>query len=239
MGTQRVVVADLDGTLLGDAGALDRFAEWHRADGSNHLLVYATGRSMASLRASIAETALPEPDASITGVGSEIYDRHGRPWPGWLARFEHWDAQAVRAALAQFRWLDLQPEAAQTRLKTSYLVAGLAPADRTSIEQALRQAGLVASISYSERRYLDVLPAGAGKGHAARCVVESWGLRPGVVMVFGDSGNDLQMFEMGYSGTVVANAEPELIAALGPSVYRSALAYADGVLDGIRHWTAD
>jgi sucrose-6F-phosphate phosphohydrolase len=238
VGPDRVLVADIDGTLLGDTEALDRFAAWHDARRDGHRLVYATGRSRRSLAQAIAETSLPEPDVVISAVGTEIHDSDGRAWPGWLDRLEHWDADAVRKELSRFRWLDLQPAANQTNLKASFDVRGLSAADHAEIRRALKQAELDATIVYSAGLYLDVLPSTAGKGNAARFLMESWGLTPGDVMVFGDSGNDLQLFQRGFRGTIVANALPELVAAVGRDTYRSPLPYAAGVLDGIRYWSS-
>jgi sucrose-6F-phosphate phosphohydrolase len=237
MGSSRVLVADIDGTLLGDVDALERFAAWHAAHRARYRLVYATGRLRASLSEVIAESALPEPDVVISAVGTEIHDGRGRPWPGWAEQFHGWDANAVRRRLREFMWLELQPEEAQTRLKASYDVLGLSASDRTTIRRALARGGLDASIVYNSGLHLDVLPSAAGKGNAARFVVDSWGVASDDVMVFGDSGNDLDLFQRGFRGTLVANALPELSVAVGDDAYRSPLAYAAGVLDGIRHWS--
>lgn len=238
MGPRRVLVADIDGTLLGDADALERFAEWHAAQRTGHRLVYATGRSGDSLDRAIAETALPEPDVVISAVGSEIHDRRGDAWPGWLEQFDGWDADDVRRVLGRFRWLDLQPAAAQTRLKASYDVGGLTNSDEAEIRRSLRATGIEATIVYSANQYLDILPAAAGKGNAARFLADTWSVIPNDVLVFGDSGNDLQLFQRGFRGTLVANALPELRAAVGDDAYRSPLPFAAGVLDGIRYWSS-
>src|SRR5690606_25882668 len=68
-----LIVSDLDGTLLGDDGALRCFAAWYDERRADFRLVYSSGRFLDSVRQSIAETYLPEPDAVICGVGTEIY----------------------------------------------------------------------------------------------------------------------------------------------------------------------
>jgi mannosylfructose-6-phosphate phosphatase len=239
MGTRHVVVADVDGTLVGDDTALEQFAAWHAGNRDRYRLVYATGRHRPSLAHLIATSALPEPDAVISAVGTEIHDREGHRLPGWLEQFGDWDAGAVRAALAGFPRLVPQPDANQTRLKTSFDVDGLAPADLAAIQAALRVAGLDARLVYSAARHLDILPAGAGKGNAARFTVDAWRVPVEQVMVFGDSGNDIDLFCCGFRGTLVANALPELKAAVGSRAYLASQPYAAGVLDGIRHWSAD
>jgi sucrose-6F-phosphate phosphohydrolase len=232
-----LLVADLDGTLLGDDAALARLVAWLGGRRDRYRIVYASGRHLASVRDAIAGTDLLEPDAVISAVGTEIHDPSGRPWPGWLERFDGWTGDGVRRVLAGVPWLALQPDSAQTGLKASFDVPDLGPADLASVERTLAAAGRPSTLVYSGNLFLDVLPAAAGKGHAARFLADAWGVAPQDVLVFGDSGNDLQMFEQGFRGTIVANALPELGQAVGPDVYRSPLAYADGVLDGLRHWS--
>jgi hydroxymethylpyrimidine pyrophosphatase-like HAD family hydrolase len=62
-------------------------------------------------------------------------------------------------------------------------------------------------------------------------------IQPADVLVFGDSGNDLELRGQGFRGTIVANALPELRDAVGRDVYHSPRPFADGVLDGIAYWS--
>lgn len=237
MGARRLLVTDLDGTLIGDDGGLGRFADWHAATRDDHWLVYATGRSHASLRRLTAETRLPEPDLVIALVGTEVYDRDGRLLPSWTERFTGSEGDRARRLLVADRGLRLQAASAQTHLKASFYAPALTADDLAGIRRELANAGLEATVVYSANLFLDVLPAAAGKGKAAREVARSLGVAHGDVLAFGDSGNDLELFEQGFRATTVGNALPELQLAVGPDVYRSPFNYADGVLDGIRHWS--
>ncbi len=238
MGPDRIIViTDIDGTLVGDDAALERFAAWHAGVRPRLRLVYATGRHRDSLERLVADTALPVPDATITAVGTEIHDWGGRPWPGWAERFEDYDADVIRRALRAFDWLAPQPAETQTRLKASYDVRDLADAQIEAIRTTLMRSGQDTRLVYSAGLRLDILPAAAGKGSAARFLVDEWDAAQDSVMVFGDTGNDLDLFGNGFLGTVVGNALPELTDAVQDEAYQSPFHHADGVLDGIRHWS--
>ncbi|MEX2183133.1 MAG: HAD-IIB family hydrolase [Chloroflexota bacterium] len=237
MGSRRILVSDIDGTLVGDDGALGRFAAWWAAHHDGHRLVYATGRQLPSVERLVATSDLPEPDAVISAVGTEIHDRHGRSWSGWTDRLADWDADAIRETLRIHSWLRPQEDEAQTPAKVSYDVPRLGADDLARVEGTLEASGFDSIVVYSQDLHLDILPAAAGKGNAAQFVAAGWGVAADDILAFGDSGNDIDLFRRGFHGTIVANAMPELASAVGPDVYRSPLAFADGVLDGIRHWS--
>ncbi len=238
-----MIATDLDGTLLGDDGALAAFREWLGGRRERLRLVYASGRSAAAVGELVAAGRLPEPDAVITDVGTEIHvagpggASGWRPWPGWLERFGDWSADRVRLALAGYPGLEAQDPVHQTRRKASYDALQLEARDLASIRQALARHGIAATLVYSAGRFLDVIPPGAGKGPAARFLAEAWSMPARDVLVFGDSGNDADLLASGFRGTLVANALPELDAVVGGDVYRSPLTFAAGVLDGIRFWS--
>lgn len=236
--TKWLLVADLDLTLLGDDVSLERFAAWHRRRRRWLKLVYASGRPYEAMRQAIAHSDLPRPEALISGVGSEVrYFGSGDSLPGWSDPWrQDWSTERVRAALARFKLLQLQPDEFQSRFKVSYDARRLRPAQLECLQSALQAEGLSAELIYSAELYLDVLPRGANKGAAAAYLARRWEWPIEQVLVAGDSGNDLAMFHQGFRGIVVANAHRELKALAGPRVYHSPFRFAEGVLDGLRHW---
>jgi sucrose-6F-phosphate phosphohydrolase len=237
LGSRRLLISDIDGTLLGEPAALVRFCDWLAAHRREWLLAYASGRHLAAIRSAMEFESLPPADALITMVGTEVLDAAGHAWPGWLERFADFDGERVRELLDRFEWLELQTADWQSRLKASYDVDELSPPRRAAIERLLEQAGLDVRVILSAGRYLDIIPAHAGKGQAARFLAESLGVPDRDVLVFGDSGNDLDLLEQGFPSTIVANALPELLQTVGTHVYHSPWPFADGVLDGIAHWS--
>ena len=67
MESQSLLVSDVDGTLLGDDEALQRFGDWLGQNRHRLRLAYASGRFFDSIVASVTSTALPAP------VAAELY----------------------------------------------------------------------------------------------------------------------------------------------------------------------
>lgn len=236
-----LIISDLDDTLLGDDAALRRFAAWYEEMRPRFRLAYSSGRFLRSIRRSIAESALPEPDAVICGVGTEIYE-HGNEIPieGWpRTTGESWNADTVHAVCRGFAELQPQPKEFQSRCKLSFFGRDLDDAYLASLRQSLEAAGQQATVIYSSARDLDILPAGTHKGAAARYLADHWGIDCRRVIVAGDSGNDAMMFHEGFRGIVVGNAKLELRDIVGPRIYHAASSYAAGVVEGLDHWLAE
>ena len=61
--------------------------------------------------------------------------------------------------------------------------------------------------------FIDILPHGCSKGRAVMVIAERLGLSLDEVVVFGDSENDLSMFEVARHSVAVRNASDELVSA--------------------------
>ena len=238
MSSWKMLVSDLDGTLLGDVDALQAFLLWHQATTRRCRLVYATGRLIDDARRVVEAEGLPAPDAIISGVGTEIAFGAGPPIADWPVVEEGaWHSARVREALSHMADLELQPAAFQSAWKVSYYAHRLTVSRLRQIETELKLAGLQANVLYSSGRDLDVLPGGIDKGSAARWLADQWKIPPQQVIACGDSGNDLPLFKQGFLGVVVENALPELRELTGPGIYHARMGFAAGVVEGMGFWT--
>jgi sucrose-6F-phosphate phosphohydrolase len=240
VGHLNLLVSDLDGTLLGDDRALDGFAVWYDQVKEHLRLVYSSGRFFGSIRESIDEFHLPEPDAIICGVGTEIHDlTTGQKVDGWPQASFDWSPSLIREICGEFPELEEQPGHLLSDFKVSYYGYDLSDDLLSRLTRRLEEHGQEASIVYSSRRDVDILPAATNKGTAATFLARHWGLEREQVIVAGDSGNDLEMFRAGFRGIVVGNAQPELLSLHDPKVYHAKARFAAGVLEGLQHWLDD
>lgn len=236
----RAIVSDVDNTLLGNDGALDRFASWYASNGSAFKLIYASGRFYDSIVESIETTSLPEPDLIIGGVGTQVRDYPtGKPIGAWQERFaDRFDAPTVIDALTGFPEIEIQQADCCSEFKVSYFLRNAGPGELHEVRAMLAEASIDAELIYSSNRDLDVLPAGVNKGSAARWAIESMGIKRENVIACGDSANDLSLYRHGFRGVVVGNAHSELRSLTDEHIHQAEQAYADGVLEGLDRWGA-
>lgn len=229
-------VSDVDDTLLGDDAALARLAAHLSPRPPGLIIAYNSSRPVASLRQSLSENpALPVPDYLIGALGTEIEDgASGEDLAAFDAELSAgWDRALIEAIASS---LELRPHPAefQRPYKVSYDIDGYDT--YKELLRRLDEAGHRVTVIHSGRTNLDIIPGPAGKGNAIDFLREQLGVPGDRVVVAGDSGNDLTMFVEPFRGIVVGNADPELKAVTGPSIYHAEATYAAGVLEGLRHW---
>lgn len=240
MNDRHLIVSDVDGTLLGCDRALDDFATWFAARREQFYLVYNSGRLTDSIRESVLSSSLPEPDALVGGVGTEIEFFSSREkLADWPQLQGNWDSNIICDTLKDCAGLNLQPPEAITSHKISYFAYGATESDLENWRSLLKQAGQAVQLIYSSARDLDLVPAGINKGAAAARLAGYWKMPSERVIVCGDSGNDGCMFNRGFRGVVVGNALPELKSLRGPNIFHAAHHFAAGVEEGIRFWLGE
>ena len=239
---RRLLATDIDGTLVGCAASLHRFARWQREQ-SDMLYGVATGRSLhAALDVLEAECA-PLPPLMIVAVGSEIYwqepdgprYRRDEDWDRHIAH--DWHRLAVDRLVVRHGF-QRQAALEQRRHKLSYFARGEDAAIRVAaLRDALATAGLSASVIHSHGRFVDVLPGRANKGHAVAWVAAKLGVPTANVFVAGDSGNDIDMLRLAANPVIVANHRDGIAAMpeLGHA-YVAGARCAGGIIEGVEHF---
>ncbi len=237
---RRLLVVDLEAIVA--EGIAEQQAALNRALNrvrDSLALVYVSGQQVADQVQTMQRYGLLPPDYLVSAVGTELYRMPGeQPLDEWQryisAGFER---EAIVAAVQEHAAaLQLQPAEHQTPLKVSYLLPEATAEALDALQRQLLSAELAVKIVYSHDLYLDIIPQRAGMGAAVKFLVDSLLLFPNQVYVCGDSGNDIDLFQYGFRGIVVANATHELKRAAELRAYFSHAPYAAGLLEGLRHY---
>ncbi|KIN70584.1 HAD-superfamily protein hydrolase subfamily IIB [Sulfitobacter noctilucae] len=229
-----LLASDIDNTLTGCRKSARVFARWLSQENGRLAFTVATGRSVVEAQRVLAEWDLPIPDTIISSTGTEIWRQTGhgfdlcRDYAESIA--QGWDGQAVRAALDSLD-VAFQPVYEQRRWKVSLF--GKAE-DVPALSARLDGVDVQARIIPSHGRFIDIIPASAGKAAAIRFEAIRRGLSEDQVIVAGDSGNDLDMLSWFERAVLPANALQELDGLI--SCYRSPHQHAAGVLDGMQNY---
>ncbi len=253
MRLDRLLVCDIDNTLVGDRESLAELLALLRREHGHVGFAVATGRSYQLTMKVLEEERILRPDILVTSVGTEIHEGpHLDPAVGWAAHLRFsWDRDGIVRALQGVPGLRLQGEEGQRAFKVSYYTDGRAVADgsdgdpayvggqliEAEVRRRLRTAGLRFNAIFSHGQYLDILPVRASKGKAVRYLADKWELSLERVLVAGDSGNDEEMLLGQTLAVVVGNYSEELEPLRGqPRIYFADAPYAGGILEGIDHY---
>jgi glucosylglycerol-phosphate synthase len=227
-----MLATDLDGTFLGGRQA-DRQRLYKKIrDWPGLQLVFVTGRGLESVLPLLSDPILPDPAFVIADVGATVVDgatlapvqplqtELDRRWPG---------PEAVLSLLDGIPGLQRQEVPQERRCSFFLDDPGLLP----RVEERL--AGLDCRVLFSADRYLDVLPSGVSKGSTLARLAAHLGVAPEEVFVAGDTLNDLSLFEAGFAGVAVGNAEPALQDRVRgrPGVVLAERHGAGGILEGL------
>ncbi len=236
---RRMLVSDIDNTLLGDQAGLDTLIRMLRTNPRGFGFGVATGRHLPSALDVLRQSRVPLPDVLITAVGSEIhYGPEIRPDTGWRRHIQHlWRRDALASLFTGVPGLTLQSDDQQSEFKLSFNADSATSPSLHELKALLRQARLHANLIHSHDAFLDILPVHASKGQAIRYLAYKWGLPLRAFLVAGDSGNDLEMLTGDTLGVVVSNHSAELEKLRGrEQVYFAEKPSASGILEGIAHY---
>jgi sucrose-phosphate synthase len=240
LNAEKLIVSDIDHTLLGDDSALKEFIKILEKTDSKIGFAVATGRTVDSAFNILKENGVPNPEIIISSVGAEIYyNHHGKLIysTGWDAHIKHqWNRDKIKKLLEEFNFLQYQEEATQRKYKVSYYTSDISK-NIEKVKSTLIKNKIKANVIFSHGQYLDILPYRASKGKAIRYLAYRWNIPYENILVAGDSGNDSEMLKGDLLGVVVANYSPELEELKGQNrIYFAKRNYAGGIIAGIEHY---
>ena len=224
-------------------------------------LAYVSGRHLALIEQAMDEYQLPMPDFIVADVGSTIYQRQSDGWQQWQAWGDEiasdWQGrshESLCSLLAAYPDLQLQETEKQNTHKLSYYLPlqlnhmGVISDIRASLEHEQIQANLIWSIDELQNiGLLDILPASANKLHAINFLMQQEKFDLQHTVFAGDSGNDLDVLLSPVQSVLVANADPEVRAAVQSAFPDNLFIakgdflgmngnYSAGILEGMAHY---
>jgi len=232
-----LVVTDLDGTYIGDEGAIAELNDcWERqcvyAAPRPSVFVYNTGRSWESTRQvmdDMKHIPMLTPRAVIASVGTQVWwltetvageisGEKDLEWDRSLGADGLWDRELAAELLKPFierDWAHLRPAEEQNEWKVvvgarSKHVAEIIAAIESQLAARGKKARLIAS-GHGEWNYLDIVCCGAGKLQALLYVRDKLGFDAAHTVACGDSGNDVLMLSGHERGIIVGNAQEGLL----------------------------
>jgi sucrose-6F-phosphate phosphohydrolase len=238
----RLFSTDIDDTILGEPRSAALFKEtWESIEADQRpLLVYNAGRSIEEVNWLVLEGRLPAAEFIIGGIGTEVFDPID---PEASAAFRAhiapgWDRAAVQRCVETIPGVRPASEQRLNEFKLSWLWPRATAGDVERLKLRLIDAGVPASVHYTNDVFLDAIPARAGKGSALAWLCDRIGVDIACVLVAGASGNNADMFRLsGVRGILVGNASRELFASAGPShPFIAPTVAAEGVMAGLRHF---
>src|SRR3990172_6425464 len=120
----RILICEVDNTLVGDSGALNKLVEKLKQASSYLGFGIATSRSLELTMRLLKEWEVPTPDLLITSAGTELH--YGPKLVediGWQRHIDYrWATEAIKEALKDIPGLWLQPPEGQRKHKISYFI---------------------------------------------------------------------------------------------------------------------
>ena len=236
---KKLLVSDIDNTLLGDENALRRLQSILIENKDRIGFGVASGRTVDSVVRILNKNKVQVPEVIISAVGSEIhYGQNIVQDRDWARHINHlWNRKKIAQVMEDVPGLKLQPESEQRKFKLSYYYQPDKFPGVRWLRKKLRQNEVHVKLVLSHNQFLDILPVRASKGHAIRYVCVRWGLGFDDVLVAGDSGNDREMLTGSTYSVVVGNYSRELKRLEEGERLRFVQGqYAQGIIEGLRYF---
>src|ERR1700722_4467127 len=232
-----VIATDLDGTFLeGDNQVKSSlYGELLRLRDSI-LLIYATGRSVDTVKEFCKCGYLPYPHFVIGDHGTEIAEGVSFKQITELQEpiIKRWNngGGKLKELLQHEKGLQLQPIDPPYRVAYYY--------DPCHFQNQTLEKITTAGFDFIQscEMYLDIVPKGVNKGSSLLNILSHLNINNEIVLTCGDSLNDLSLFQTGLKSIAVGNSEPKLLSEIQhlKNVYHSSFAGLLGIIDGLRFY---
>lgn len=239
----RMIVTDVDDTLMGDDAALEAFRGVLDEAGDHVALGIATGRPLERAIEAVHELeakGLPPANVLITASGTRLsYGARKRERDrSWERQIDYrWEPDRIREVLEAMPGVGPGPREGQTEFRVQYRLDPEKGPSLAAVRRRLRKAGVEATVLLDRGTSLEVIPVRASPGLAIRFICYKWNLEPERLLVAGDSGNDADMLSGDTLGVVVGNHTKELERLRGhPRIHFAEGTHAWGIIEGIRHY---
>eukprot|EP00252_Welwitschia_mirabilis_P010593 TRINITY_DN23930_c0_g1_i10.p1 TRINITY_DN23930_c0_g1~~TRINITY_DN23930_c0_g1_i10.p1 ORF type:complete len:462 (-),score=78.22 TRINITY_DN23930_c0_g1_i10:336-1721(-) len=248
-----MLVSDLDSTMVDHDDPSHEYllkfiGLWNSEYSHNSCLVYSSGRSPERYKDLRRQVPLLTPHVTVLSIGTEIfYGKSMEPDSEWLRLLDQgWDRDIILKEAKSFPQLKLQEHMDQRPHKISFF---LDKQDASEVQNLLfhrlQQYGLEVKFIYSSGSAFDILPKMGGKGEALSYLMkklrnEGWHCKN--ILVCGDSGNDIDLFQTnGVKGVIVCNAQEELVSWYKSQdtvdhIYHASKKCAGGIVEAIEHF---
>jgi len=224
-----LLATDLDGTFLGGKSLHKQQLYRLIRDNKSIRLVFVTGRGLETVIPLLNDPIIPNPDYIICDVGATVVNGHtleaveeiqGETEKNWPGTFK------IMECLND---LDIQYQPVPQQRRCSYYMH-----DESMIDEVRKRVEpFGCNVIYSAGKFLDVLPANINKGTTLTNLVKYLREDKDNVLVAGDTLNDFAMYECGFKGVVVGNAEQKLTECTMalPNIYYAKAEGAGGIIE--------
>lgn len=230
-----VLATDLDGTFLGGTSLHRQQLYELLEDHIDITLVFVTGRGLQTVIPLLKDPIIPDPHFIICDVGATIVNGHTlepieplqqeieKIWPGSIK---------VMDCLKDISGLQYQEVPQQRRCSFFLNNESMLGEIRSRMNQ------LGCDIIYSAGKYLDVLGKNVNKGSSLSNLVNLLQIKASDILVAGDTMNDISMYQCGFKGVIVGDAEEALIESTRhiQHVHRTEFPGAGGIIKGMEYF---
>jgi len=234
---RHMLVADLEGAVLGHADSLEGFRQWATEERAYMTVVYFTRRAIPNPRQYVEHLSLPTPDFLIAALASEIFDF---ALDERVAKWERltevgWDAELVRRTIQSIGGMNVRFGERLSPHMVSVLLEDRSATTRSLLENALSREGMLVQTNRNGD-FLEIVPGSTDQLAALQFLARQLRIPlPQVIACGGDESNSA-VFYGSFSGVLVANSSIHVPTSLTSLNYRSPFAFADGIIDGVQFW---